>query len=225
MFKWINKLLANKYKKEQKPRGQRTLTTEAFERFHPKGEGLFIINLKGTSNSFVAKVIEYFSGKLTHSFIAMYSQDLRSWFNDEQWAKITAKYNYYYGITTGIPTTAKVLVLGSADQDGMNYFDYSHYQNRIQSIRKAPLNSVQIKGIIGWLCQDRVMNANYDYTGLVGWMFRKILPCTDVKVDLYCSELVALAFNSVGLKIAKDLEPSPAQIEEYHKDWIVYSNL
>jgi len=225
MFKWINKLLANKYKKEQKPRGQRTLTTEAFERFHPKGEGLFIINLKGTSNSFIAKVIEYFSGKLTHSFIAMYSQDLRSWFNDEQWAKITAKYNYYYGITTGIPTTAKVLVLGSADQDGMNYFDYSHYQNRIQSIRKAPLNSVQIKGIIGWLCQDRVMNANYDFTGLVGWMFRKILPCTDVKVDLYCSELVALAFNSVGLKIAKDLEPSPKDIEAEHKDWVVWSNL
>jgi len=226
MFKWINSLFAKKYKKEAKPRTHKELTQEAYERFHPKGDGIYICNFKGVSNSFVAKVIQYFSGELTHSFIVVYSTDLRSWFTDEQWLKLSAKWNYYYGVTTGIPVTTKALVIGSMDSDGMNVFDYANYQHRIQSIRKVPINSVAIKAVIAWLCQDKVLNSNYDYTGLVFFLFKKIMPYTDVKEDFFCSEIVFDAFyQSIGLRVAKKHDPSPKQIEDVNKNWVIFSNL
>jgi hypothetical protein len=225
MFRWINKMIASKYKKEQKPRAYKPLEQESLYRFSNKGDGLFVCNFKGTSNSFVAKVIQYFSGNLTHSFIVLYSNDMRSWFTSEQWEKLSKKYNYYYGVTTGIPLSTKTLVLGSADQDGINILDYSKYQNRMQSIRKVPINSVAIKAVIGWLCRDKVLNANYDYSGLVTQPLHEILPFMDVKDDFYCSELCYDAFDSVGVKIAKKADPSPKDIEDYHKEWIVFSTL
>lgn len=226
MFKWINAQIAKKYKKTTKPRSHKELTTEAYERFHPKGEGIYICNFKGTSNSFVAKCIQKFSGDLTHSFDVVYSTDLRSWFTDEQWTKLSAKWNYYYGVTTGIPLSTKALVIGSMDSDGMNVFDYANYQNRIQSIRKVPITSVAIKAVIAWLCQDKVLKSNYDYTGLFFWLVKVIMPYADVKEDFYCSEIVYDSFyQAVGVKVAKKADPSPKQIEDVNKNWIIFSNL
>ena len=225
MFKWINAQIVKKYKKTTKPRSHKELTTEAYERFHPKGDGLFLVNIQGVSNSFVAKCIEYFSGKLTHSFIMIYSTDLRSWFTDEQWTKLSAKWNYYYGTTTGIPLTTKTLILGSLDQDGNNICDYTHYQNRKQSIRKLPVNSVAIKAVLAWLCQDKILNAGYDYSGLATQPLHKILPCMDVKEDFYCSEFCYEMMDFVGYKVAKKPDPSPKNIEDYRKDLIFFTNL
>jgi hypothetical protein len=221
-FKWINQKLAEKFKKETKPSAHREMTLESYQRFQSNGEGIYYCNVKGKSNTITAKLIEFFAHKLTHSFAVLFSNDLRSWFTDEQWKKLCDRWNYHYGVTTGIPSTVKALILGSADQDGINIMDYSAYQSREHSIRKAPLNSIQIKKLLEFVCQDKILNANYDYVGLALHLISRKL---QDKTAWYCSELVYDSFMAIGVKTAKKPYPTPYELECYNKEWIIWSNL
>ena len=56
--------------------------------------------------------------------------------------------NWFYGDEEGFQSSTKVLILGSADDDGMNYCDFSRYNTRQLSIRKAEITDAQIKKMI-----------------------------------------------------------------------------
>jgi hypothetical protein len=132
---------------------------------------------------------------------------------------IEDKYRKYYGTNDNFLNT-KIWVLGSADNNGINYLNYSTYQDRKQSIRKVKLVLPLQQFICKWLVRPQIMNAYYDFVGLFLWGIK-----VESKKDLFCSELVYKCFDTIGIKVAKHNKPSPWDIEQCNKDWLVFSNL
>lgn len=224
----INKMIHSYFMKHFKAKNRDVLKEELYDLVKEHGEGIYYCNIKGKSNNFVAKAIEKFSKGITHSIIILYSENLKDHFTQNEWARINKKYRFYYGTTKNIEDDLKMLVLGSCDDSGMNYFDFSEYQNREYSIRKAPITSAQQCGIIKFMISKNMMKSYYDYVGLFFWplnkLFRKLKwKGVQSKKDYFCSEQVYEAFKKIGIDIANGIiNPSPAELEENRKEWIVY---
>ena len=95
--------------------------------------------------------------------------------------------------------------------------------------RKELANKIA-KIVVKYLVRDKILKANYDFIGLVFWLLNKFLqklgiPAIHGKRDFYCSELTYDAFKKVNVKVAKKKHPSPKDIENYNKHWIVFSDI
>lgn len=184
--------------------------------FRENGEGFYYTNLIGLPDDPVSSLITYFSGPFSHSVMLYYSEDIFRKFNVEQRDRIWYKYNDYYKnpgpefpVNDKFDNT-KVMVLGSADKIGMNYFDFSSYQNRQQIICKLPdMTPQETRNMLDYLTRKDLMEADYDVTGLVFWAER----LADDHKSWYCSELVYdVIKNTTGISITFDENPSPTMI-------------
>ena len=219
MLHWINTLLHKYYSKRWKFKSVRVLNQNKYDLFKQRGEGLYYINFKGDHANIISRIISFFSGGLSHSFIVLYTEDITNYFTLDELQLLKMKYIRYYGTDANFYST-RIWVLGSADNNGINYFNYSTYQDRKQSIRKVPIDRNFQKIVCKWLIQQKIMNAFYDFMGLVFFSLH-----VNSKKDIFCSELVYKAFDAIKVKVAKKENPSPKQIEDYNKSWIVYSDI
>jgi hypothetical protein len=181
--------------------------------FYEQGEGLYYVNIKSKQNDIPAKLISLFSHGWTHSLTVLYAENWERFFSPVQRAVVQQKLNDYYlqAKLDGI----RVLVMGSADDSGMNFFDFSNYQDRKFTIRKVqqPYNE---KAIINYIINKAYFP--YDVTGLFFWLFRLF---NDEKA-FYCSEKVYGEWLVGGVKVAEHENPSPWDIEKYRRERIVY---
>ena len=233
MAYWINEKFQKKFKKEVKPRKHRPLATDVGNLFKVEGEGLHYCNIKSKDNNFVARLIgklpQWLNKKsdvdlgITHTIAILFSDNLRSWFTDDEWGIVVARWNEYYGGTKELDSSVKALVLASADDDGMNFFDFSKYQTRDFSLRKFPLDEEKQKLIISKLVS--IESAPYDVTGLAFWCIYTVcnwFNFLDDPESYFCSELYDIVKDLTGFKIAGRDNPSPLDIENYRLDLRYY---
>ena len=233
MAYWINKKFKEKFNKEFVPKTHRPLSPEIYNIFQEYPEGLSYCNIKSKDNNIIARLIaqvaQWFNKKsdmdlsLTHTITILNSENLKDWFTEEEWAIVTANWDKYYGGSKKLDESIKLLVLASADDNGMNFFDFSVYQSRDFSLRKLPLGKKKTKKIISKLVS--IESAPYDVTGLAFWWLYKLLKWFkffDDPDSYFCSELYEIIKETTGFKIAEKDNPSPLDIENYRTDLRYY---
>jgi hypothetical protein len=226
MINLINKLIAKNRRKVFRPKNHRPLTMEWYIRFRCWGEGLYYANIQSRNNNLVAKIIAKFSKGLTHSIAILYSEDLEKHFTIPEWERIKQNWNHYYGYTKTLDEDIKVLVLASADENGLNFLDFGNYQRRQLSLRKVKIFKMNERRILKYLVSRS--KKIYDYTGLIFFWLHKTFKffgfLDDPEAD-WCSESIYDAFKKGGIFIADRDNPSPAEIEDYNERLLLYSNL
>ena len=222
----LNKIIDFYFEKKRVKKKYKPLTNKALGDGLANGK-LFVACLVSRNNNIVSKAITKFSGPFSH-VVAVCDSEKYEWDAEESCA-LSRKLNEYYGDDYLI----KYVVLASADDNGMNYFSVSEYQNREMIVFRidAERNGLKIDdAIIHEFLSEKVMNANYDYTGLVGQIFRKLgkwfYSLFDDERAYYCSEQADI-FKRHGVKIADNDEPTPTEIYRYckHHYPVVYSSL
>lgn len=214
---WINNKINDWKDKEWEPRDTRNLNPEVYDIFKENGEGVYYSSIVASNNTFVGKCISWLSGKFSHTIIMIYAEDMSEWFTEEEWKRLYKKYELFYGSFGNLfqfMDKTKIMVLGSADENGMNYFDYSQYQHRQQIISKPDLTLEQQKQVVKSLVTEDATNKNYDYTGLAFWWLWRAL---DDERAWYCSEQAYDVFKKVGYFVYNKDNPSPTQIAKYVK--------
>jgi hypothetical protein len=215
MMKWINLLFQKYFRSKWKGSRHIPLEQYALKVFKDNGEGLYYANIWSRNNTFLAKVIGYFSKGISHTVPIFYSENLREQFTLGQWGKISASWAYYYRRVVGENTKC---LCWSAEDIGLVAIDWSKYQKRKVTIRK--IRTGNQKKILTYLV-DKI-GRPYDSIGLVMWLFK----LQDDPYSFHCSDIThkaMLAGNIHIADIADTKSPSPAQIEAYNKGWIVYS--
>lgn len=209
----INKAITDYYKKRFKKKSHRILYSSLYDVFYRNGEGLYYVDIKSKQNDIPAKLISLFSHGWTHSLTVLYAENWDKYLSKYQQSIVQQKLNDYYlsAQLDGI----KVLVMGSADDSGMNFFDFSNYQDRKFTVRKVQ-ESFREKDIIDFIVGTA--NFPYDATGLFFWLLRLF----DDEKAFYCSEKVYDEWLGGGIKVAEKPEPSPWDIEKYRRDRIIY---
>ena len=225
MANFINELIRSNRQKVSRPATHKELPDEWRFRFIAWGEGLYYANIQSKNDSLVAKLISRFSKGLTHTIAIIYSNNLQACFTEEDWLRVVLSWNHYYGGTRPLDSTIKVLVLASANEARIDVCDFSVYRKRHLSIRRTSIPSLDVATIIRYLV-SRLRNP-YDYTGLAGWLLYKTCEflgfLDDPEAD-FCSEIVYDGFKKGNYRIAKEDNPSPANIEEYAKERVVYTD-
>jgi hypothetical protein len=215
-----NKQISKYYNEHKKPLNYKPLLSNFHDLFKKHGEGLYLVNVKAASSNFVSNIIGKLSGGYSHSFIFLYSEDLKSRFTKLYWAKITENWNKNYNNLIPLNENIKTLVISSADSTGMECFDFSQYELRKITIRKIPATKTQENIILSFLVN--IIGRTYDYTGLFFWL----LGIGNDSYSYYCSENVYNACKTAKIQVAEKDNPSPGQIEAYEsiKKWLIYSN-
>lgn len=220
MLNTLHKFIGSIFRRKWVPKPRYPQSKDMVAWFKQYGEGLYISNMQSASTNIVSKCIRLIAGEETHSIILLYAEDLRSWFTTMEWERLATKYKFYYGSFTDIEEdNIKILVLGSADETGMNYPSFRTYQYRMQSIRKVPLTYDNEMKIVRYLVSPQVMSAEYDYYGLIFWFLR----IADDERAYFCSEIIEEAFKRVNLKVSVKSNPSPHELEVFlgTQYWIV----
>lgn len=222
LVEWLNGFVQKIEKKRFSKKTFYSLRPEIEDLFKKHGEGLYVCNLKSKSNNIVAKAIGFFSryrnpqgtARLSHTIVIYYG-DLSKYLDASRRAIIESKLSFYYLNVPKIEDV-KCMVLASADDSGMNYFSFSTYQNREFSLRKVDVG-ISTGTAVCWFIDQ--YNRNYDFTGLVFWPFYKLfkfLGFLDDSSSWYCSEVTYEGFKEVCIFIAREEDPSPADIERYN---------
>ena len=227
MASLINRLIGNWFKDSFRPDSYKRLSDEMYQVFKSKGEGLYYSCLKSEDNTFLSKMIPYIIElynkpekediSLSHCVAIFYSENLKLYFTPNEWNIITKSWNNFYGNAYPLDDSIKVLVMASADDNGMNYFNFSQYQSRDFSLRKVELPESEKSKVLSFLVS--IAPLYYDYTGFVFWWLYRLFSWfkfLDDQESLYCSENMYEAFKCANFKIADNEEPSPLDIENYN---------
>lgn len=226
----INECLEKKFKAEWVPKDLRVLSNDMYQLFKVCGEGIYSSELVSTGNDFVSKMIAWISGKFSHAVHIIYDENLRSKITDDEYERLITNWKIYYGLdrVTAEAEFAKVkiLVLGSADKNGMNYPDFSVYQQRIQCIKKMRMTPDKSTNLLRWYLSVETFDADYDYTGLTFWPLCKtaLYKILDDKKAYFCSEIMNLAGKAVRYTMYSKKYPSPTQLYKYDNGDIIYQN-
>ena len=204
----------------------RLLLDEVYKLFKLRKEGLYIACIKSKNNTITAKAISLFSGPYSHCVLLYYSENIKEKVTQEEYQRLREKYKIYYGDILELDVilnSTKILVIGSADQNGMNYFDYSTYQSREQIIFKPELSPAQEKTILSYMLSKKSMDIIYDFMGLVFWCLKFV----DDERAWFCSEQLCDIFSRQGVVLTTVKNPSPTQLVEYGKKNlpIIFSNV
>jgi len=221
MLNFINTLIDNYFDNVWTPKSKRVLDSKIYNIFRTYGEGLYYVCIKSKNNDIVSKAINFFSGNISHVFPVLYTETPKEWFTDVELSRLQSNWKIYY--KDKINEFPKILVLASADKNGMNYPDFSTYQERKFNIRKVSLSIKDQKKIVTWFISAPVFKANYDYTGLAFWWLFKMM---DDERAYYCSEVTQDGLELLGnYKIAKKKNASPTQINKYAPERIIFSKM
>jgi hypothetical protein len=217
---WINQKISDEFKKKRGLKKHVPLNDNFCKLFEQIGEGTYLVSLKA-SKGFIGKLIGLFSNSISHTIIFVYSNKIKDYFNEIHWQRIKNNWNLNYNNSIPLTDYIKTLVVASADQEGMQCFDFSQYQNRTMTIRKLPTTFDQDKIILGNLAN--IIGRQYDFTGLIGWLFKS----GDDAYSYYCSEECYDACKIAGIVIAENDNPSPGEIENYGptQNWKIFDNI
>ena len=220
MLNFLNRFIQKCFKKKHKPKSFREIDPVIHEVFKKNGYGVYLANIKVSSGaSFVGKAIAKFSGNFVHSILIFYVENIKNYFDTPAIEKINTNLSQYYQSFSGSAESIPILIIGSADEIGINCCSFSNYQRRDFTLRKLPTTELKIKFIGNEIV--KTLGDPYDATGLFGFLFNKIL---DDKKTHYCSELCYDACMKAGIKISDVENPSPYDIEKYNKYQIVYKS-
>ena len=183
--------------------------------FKESGNGIYGCHLIGENNDFTSKAIRLVSGKYVHSILVWHDEEgIMKNLNNDAIARLKYKFNSYYKNFPFLDfLKTKTLVLGSADSNGMNYFDFSNYHDRQFILNKIPLEEYQIKELVNYMLKHENMHRKYDYTGLFFWLFRLF----DDEKSWYCSEQYNNVLRYIGYDMEFKKDPSPTQ----NAEWII----
>lgn len=227
MIHLLNKLITKFRNTKSKRKAHKKLRPDLEKIFEKFGEGLFVCNIRSSPTNFVSNIIGKIScyreyGKkapLAHTVIIYYGNIKKLLEGNSVHTSILEK--KLAGFYKNPPTLdeLKATVLCSADENGMNYFDFSNYQNRDFSLR--PFLNVDYKKQRA-IVKDFIAQHNkpYDYTGLFFWIWYKLfkfLRFMDDSKSWFCSEVSYEISKRHGYKIARRDNPSPADCEKINK--------
>ena len=205
---WINKKITEYYKSKHQKVFHRPIPENILNVFKESGEGLYYVALKSRENNLVAKIITFLTGKYSHVVTVLYSDDMENSLCVFDRMVVTAKLNYFY-LNPPALRDIQLLVLASADSDGMNYFDFSHYCLRhfnIFKVREQFDELTSIRYAISRFCRS------YDATGLFGFC----LGLFDDETSDYCSEIVQQIFKAGGaIVFDRGRDASPTEINGF----------
>ena len=180
------------------------------------GSGIYVAHFIGNTDTLIGKLIKKLSGDYSHSILFWHEPlGIFRYLNNNEILRLIKKYKKYYTGDNQLKyiKNTNSLVLGSVDSIGMNYFNFSHYTFRKMIIHKLPVDEITYKKIVNYMLSEKVMNKNYNYTGLAFWWLYKMF---DDERAWYCSKQV----KDVALKFEIDLcpgesNPSSTQLAEY----------
>jgi hypothetical protein len=223
---WINERIRKHYVDRATKRTYKAATKETLKIF-PKGK-MSIVNIRTRNNNFLARMIAKFSGGFTHEIAVLHTDRIREILEDDECRILQEKFNYYYKEPPNIEDV-RLFVLGSCDDDGINYFDFGKYQNREFSVHvPKPVGPNKVKDMsnLSLLYHGRA----YDAIGLIFWpIYNKIRSLSfifDDEKSYFCSEFVRDIFHASSIRVSKNDNPSPKDVEEFcvEQGWNIYKN-
>lgn len=205
----INEVIDSFYEEKRLEKDHKIFTNEKLKNALKDGK-LFIACIEGVPKNIVSKAIIKISGPYSH--VAFVADIFKYKGTKEEMARLYAKFDQYYKTYKPIDYA----VLASADDNGMNYFDISNYQNRRMKIFQVD-NPMEDK-IISKFLTEEMMKKHYDYSGLVGQIFRKfaywLYKIFDDERALYCSEQMDET-REFKVYFSDKKDSSPTQVCEY----------
>jgi hypothetical protein len=221
---YFNKSISRFNDKHWKKKIHKRIHPEILQVFKNMGEGLYICNLRAIQSSFISRLIGKIScyrekkkkAPISHSVI-IYHGDITKVINDNlHYISILQKKLKKFYKNPPLLGDIQCFVLCGADENGMNYFDFSFYGSRDFSIRPIFVqNEKSMQSIVKDLIDQ--YKRPYDISSLLSWPFYKIfkfLRFMDDSRSWFCSEVCYEILKRHGIKIAFCNNPSPANIEE-----------
>jgi len=222
----LNKLISAWCNKKFKKQTWKPLSKETEEIFQRLGTGILNCNIRSTQSNFISKVIGFFSTYREYNKSVPISHNVCIYFGDitklleghpVEKSILENRISKYYK-NPPLLSEIKALVLCSADDNGMNYFDFSKYQNRDFSLRPLLADYKKQRSIT---CDFiRQFNKPYDYTGLVFWPLYRIFKFMNIFDDSkswFCSEVNHEILKRHGIRLCNKNNPSPADTEYANK--------
>ena len=227
----INAYVDELFEKERTRKDHRELSNHDLIAALSKGK-LFLFVIVSRNNNFVSKTISKASGPFVHVACVIDGSAYAP--TCPEVTRLADKINQYYKK----PAIFKYMVLGSANETGMEYFDASVYEKREMVV--FDLNAVSkedFDGLVREFLSEKIMSATYDYTWiadqllkflfrftpkLARWVVRKL----DDEGAYGCSEQAEI-FARHNIAIADVEEPNPTDNYRFCKKKypIVYSSL
>lgn len=215
--------------KDWKPKTHKQLSSDIYDKLKDNGEGIYYVNVKSSGKNFISRAIGWFCRGWVHSVIFVYSENIKKYLTEilepKQYKEVLTALQLYYGMSARLEDI-KALVVSSSDAIGQTAFDLSNYNTREMTIRKiTDVSYFQKYIIIDFLVKQ--LNKPYDYTGLMfyplNWLSSIIYRLFDSKY-YFCSEIVYEACMRAGVYVAKNLNPTPYDIEKYNAYKIIYNS-
>lgn len=226
----VNKKIDNYYDKNWEIKEYKVLNDNFNTMFENQPEGVYYSNIVTENNDWVSRLIAFFSGKFSHSVLIYNTGEktIKKLLNEKEFDRLIKKFKIYYGVdlvdAEDIIQNTKVFVLGSADSNGMNYFNFSQYQDRKQQIISTRFDLEKSRELLKFMMTKTNMDKVYDYLGLITYPLWRFI---DDSRAWYCSEQVYDVLKIFGLKVAKKDNPSPTKIAKYSNKLNnqIYSNV
>ena len=189
---------------------------------------LTICNLKSQKDDFVSNLIGRFQGGISHTVYLLYNPRILFYLDDQGIYFLESALSFFYKNPPNIKDIP-IYVWGSADTTGLNFFDFSHYNDRKKYIYDLPfLSDVESRSIVYRSISSAL--TPYDHTGLFFWLLYKYVSkmflCFDDSKSPFCSEFVYDTLRNVsGYLCADQNNPSPYMIHKKMKKHIIYHPL
>lgn len=218
LIRIINKKVDNYYDKNWEIKRYKVLNDNFKTMFEYQPEGVYYSSIVTENNDWVSRLIAFFSGKFSHSVLIYNTGEktMKELLNEQEYDRLIKKFKIYYGFNSEdaeyIIQNTKTFVIGSADSNGMNYFNFSQYQDRKQIISATRFDLEKSRELLKFMMTKTNMDKVYDYLGLITYPLWRFI---DDSRAWYCSEQVYDVLKIFGLKVAKKDNPSPTKIAKY----------
>jgi hypothetical protein len=219
----INKKIQEHAERNIKKRTWSPLKEEWKVFFKDKKDGFYLCNLKSKS-TFLSKLIGFFQNNYRHT-VFLFKGELEKYVTLEEINIIKSKYLKIYKNPPEIKNT-KIMVWGSANANGLNWFDFSAYQGNPLTIYSIKILNEE-KNIYKIIKESlKYAYKSYDLTGLVGWLLykyiSKIFLFLDDPKSPFCSEFCYdITKLCTGFEIADEENPGPGDIHKKIKEYTI----
>lgn len=224
MINYINKKYQENQIKKWEPVEWKPIKGQWIDFFVRQDCRVAICNLVAVKTNLISNIIGKLEGGLSHTVLLMYEPEMHLILNEGEKEKLNKNLKFYY-INPPKIEDIKIWVWGSADETGMNYYDFSVLQNREKWIYKIPHYNLNYNSIIHSM-NDYIAKP-YDGTGLLFWLLykkvSKLFGFFDDKKSAFCSEYVYdMLRNCAGYVCADEDNPSPYMIHNRMKSNTIF---
>lgn len=204
-------------KKMYKKKNWVILNDEVFNKYFESAEtdSFFLCNLHGPRGIFLERVIRWFEQGFSHT-VPLFYGDITKHLNSVQIEKVKLSLRKVYK-NPPVLKKVRVWVVGSADEIGLNWFDFSMYQDGLFKVY-APwkVDPATIKKMLSFGVS--LLWIRYDLSGLLmkflGKLKIKIKSLND-SFAVFCSEYTQLFFSEGGIKVSEESSTGPGAIDKY----------